>query len=165
MADISRILIDISTQSLSAYDGEILRKSYSVSTSKYGVGELKDSYQTPRGAHIVRAKIGQNLPINTHFVGRRPTGKIYNQNSRGQHPNCDWVLTRIMWLQGSEIGKNRLGNVDTMQRYIYIHGTPDEEPMGVPHSHGCIRMRNKDIIELFDMTPINCPVLIIDQKG
>ena len=114
------------------------------------MGEEKGSGKTPRGLHLIRAKIGTHCPMNTVFVGRRPTGEIYTPKFREQYPNRDWILTRILWLSGLEIGKNRLGYVDTMQRYIYIHGTPDEIEMGVPGSKGCIRMRNFDVVELFD---------------
>ncbi|HNE91495.1 MAG TPA: L,D-transpeptidase, partial [Agitococcus sp.] len=109
---------------------------------------------------IIRAKIGQNQPINSVFKARRPTGEIYNAQLAIQFPTRDWILTRIMWLSGCELGKNRGGQCDTMRRYIYIHGTPDTEPMGIPKSHGCIRMRNEDIIQLFDLVPVYTPVII-----
>ena len=119
-----------------------------------------NSYKTPRGLHIIRAKIGKDTPINTIFVGRRPTGEIYTSKLAEAHPKRDWILTRILWLSGLEIGKNRFGNVDTMRRYIYIHGTPEVEPMEVPLSHGCIRMHNNELIQLFDMVDIGTKVLI-----
>jgi len=125
-------------------------KEYSISTAKLGIGQQKGSNQTPLGWHEIRAKIGRNAEINSVFVGRRPTGEIYSPELANQFPQRDWILTRILWLSGCELGRNRLGEVDSMQRYIYIHGTPDSEPMGTPESHGCIRMRNKEIIELFD---------------
>ena len=131
-----------------------------VSTALKGVGCEKGSNQTPLGKHIVRAKIGQDEPLNTVFVGRRPTGEIYTPALGQAHPNRDWILTRILWLSGTEKGKNRLGSVDTMQRYIYIHGTPDTEPMGIALSHGCIRMRNLDLIKLFDLIEVGTPVVI-----
>jgi L,D-transpeptidase YbiS len=127
-------------------------RQYSISSAKKGVGEQQGSEQTPRGHHIVRAKIGANLPINTVFKARRPTGEIYSAELAEQNANRDWILTRILWLSGCEVGKNRGGNCDTMRRYIYIHGTPDSEPMGIPASHGCIRMRNTDLAELFTLT-------------
>jgi lipoprotein-anchoring transpeptidase ErfK/SrfK len=133
---------------------------YPVSTAKLGIGQDKGSNQTPIGWHQVRAKIGAGLAENTVFVGRRPTGEIYNSELADSAPDRDWILSRILWLSGCELGRNRLGNVDTMQRYIYIHGTPDTEPMGVPLSHGCIRMRNKDVIELFEYLKVGSPVWI-----
>ncbi len=134
--------------------------TYAVSTALNGAGETKDSGCTPRGMHIVRAKIGAGLPEGTVFIGRRPTGEIWSPELAAQHPGRDWILTRILWLSGCEPGVNRLGNCDTMQRYIYIHGTPDSEPMGVPLSHGCIRMRNADVIALFDAVPVGTAVTI-----
>jgi L,D-transpeptidase YbiS len=129
-------------------------KEYSISTAKRGLGQSKGSNQTPLGWHCVRAKIGDAAISNSVFVGRRFTGEIYSSELAKKFPKRDWILSRILWLSGCEVGRNRLGDVDSMQRYIYIHGTPDSEPMGVPESHGCIRMRNTDVIELFDLTPV-----------
>jgi len=145
------ILISISEQNLKLYQHNELVKSYSISTALNGVGSEKDSGKTPLGKHVVRAKIGAGLPINTVFVGRRATGEVFDVQLAKEYPQRDWILSRVLWLSGKEKGLNRLGNVDTMQRYIYIHGTPDSEPMGVAMSHGCIRMRNKDIVELFEL--------------
>lgn len=131
-----------------------------VSTALNGVGEQNGSGQTPTGWHQIRACIGEGMPVNTVFRGRRPTGEIYSEALAAQHPQRDWILTRILWLSGLEPGKNRLGQVDSMRRYIYIHGTPDTEPMGEPRSHGCIRMRNDDVIKLFSMVTPGLPVLI-----
>jgi lipoprotein-anchoring transpeptidase ErfK/SrfK len=146
-----RIEISIPEQSLRLLsdDGEELER-YSVSTSRNGVGEREGSFCTPRGAHIVRAKIGAGQPFNTVFRGRRPTGEVWTPELGERFPGRDWILTRILWLSGWEVGKNRLGNVDTMRRYIYIHGSPDSVEMGKPGSIGCIRMRNTDIVELFE---------------
>ncbi|GAB4302894.1 MAG: L,D-transpeptidase [Methylophaga sp.] len=121
-----------------------------VSTALKGAGEENGSGCTPRGWHQIRACIGHGQPVNAVFVGRRPTGEIYNAQLAQAFPERDWILTRILWLSGLEIGKNRLGNVDTMRRYIYIHGCPDTAPMGQPLSHGCIRMHNQDLLTLFD---------------
>ena len=123
---------------------------YLISTAKNGLGEKKNSFQTPRGWHCVRAKIGANMPLLSVFQARRWTCEIYSSALSAQFPDRDWILTRILWLSGLEIGKNRLGDVDTMQRYIYIHGTADEHTLGIAHSHGCIRMRNQDIVDLFN---------------
>lgn len=133
---------------------------YPISTAKLGIGEQKGSNKTPLGWHTVRAKIGAQADINSVFVGRRLTGEVYSAELAEQFPERDWILTRVLWLGGCEVGRNRLGSVDSMQRYIYIHGTPDSEPMGVPESHGCIRMRNSDVIELFDLVSAGTPVWI-----
>ena len=156
-----RIEISIKQQSLTLYDDEGATKvKYRVSTASNGVGCEKDSGCTPLGAHIIRAKIGAGAAANTVFVGRRPTGEICTPELMAQFPNRDWILTRILWLSGKELGKNRLGNVDTMQRYIYIHGSPDLTEMGKPGSHGCVRMRNAEMIELFDLVAVGMRVFI-----
>jgi lipoprotein-anchoring transpeptidase ErfK/SrfK len=158
--------IDVSvarqTLTLVGDDGRVLRE-YAISTGKAGVGEKFGSFQTPRGRHRIRAKIGGGAPDNTIFVRRRPTGEVWSPEFAEQHPGRDWILTRILWLSGCEPGRNRLGEVDTMRRYIYIHGTPDTVPMGIPGSHGCIRMRNADIVELFDLVPPYTPVTISED--
>ncbi|HZV60956.1 MAG TPA: L,D-transpeptidase [Methylophilaceae bacterium] len=157
------IEISIANQQLHLLNeqGEVL-VSYPVSTALKGAGEVKNSFCTPRGRHIIRAKIGKDVPINTVFKGRRPTGEFWSPELSAQQPGRDWILTRILWLSGCEPGFNRLGNVDSMQRYIYIHGTPDIEPMGQPGSHGCVRMRNSDVIALFDLVPVGTSVRITD---
>lgn len=158
-----RIRISVPAQSLELFDdaGRLIRK-YPVSTSKNGVGEQCDSDCTPRGKHVIRAKIGAGLPLNTVFVGRRPTGEVYNSELGERHPGRDWILTRILWLSGCEPGFNRLRQVDTMRRLVYIHGTSDEQGIGTPVSHGCVRMRNRDVIELFDAVTAGTPVEISD---
>lgn len=145
------IEVDVPTQTLTLKDsqGRILMQT-KVSTARNGVGEEAGSEKTPRGAHYIRAKIGAGLPPNSVLISRRPTNEIYSPQLRSAFPNRDWILTRILWLCGLERGKNRLGKVDTMQRYIYIHGCPDQDPMGVPSSRGCVKMRNSELIELFD---------------
>ena len=149
------ILIDLRKQEL-----VFGNKTYSVSTAKNGPGEKNGSFCTPRGSHIVRAKIGAGQPVNTVFVRRRPTGEIWTPELHAKHPGRDWMLTRLLWLSGCEPGRNRLGAVDTMRRYIYIHGSPDTAEMGKPGSIGCIRMRNRDILELFERVPPYTPVEI-----
>jgi L,D-transpeptidase YbiS len=136
-------------------------KTYAVSTSKHGAGETSGSFKTPRGRHVIRAKIGAGAPPNSVFRGRRATGEIYTAELARLNPERDWILTRILWLSGTEIGRNRLGPVDTMRRFIYIHGTPDSEPLGAPSSIGCIRMANADIIELFDIVDAGTVVDIV----
>ena len=158
-----QIEISIAEQKLNVLDDKGATLAvYAVSTALNGVGEQKNSYCTPRGKHVIRAKIGKDAPVNTVFKGRRPTGELWTPKLAEQLPGRDWILTRILWLSGCEPGFNRLGNVDTMQRYIYIHGTPDTELMGEPGSHGCIRMRNSEVLELFDLVPVGTPVLITD---
>ena len=149
-----KLLVSVARQTLQVVDdnGSVFRE-YPVSTAAAGVGEVSGSYQTPRGPHIVRAKIGGSQPANTVFVRRRPTGEIWTPELAEQFPGRDWILTRILWLSGCQPGHNRLGCVDTMRRYVYIHGSPETAEMGTPGSHGCIRMRNADIIELFDLVP------------
>ena len=155
------IEISITNQALTLLDNlGCVKAKYSVSTAANGVGCEKDSGCTPLGLHIVRAKIGAGAEPNTVFVGRRSTGEICTPELMAQFPNRDWILTRILWLSGTEIGKNRLGNVDTMQRYIYIHGTPDSTDLSVIGSHGCIRMRNADVIALFDLVEVGTIVVI-----
>jgi L,D-transpeptidase YbiS len=158
-----KINVYIAQQQLELQDdaGQVLRR-YAVSSSAKGVGERVGSGCTPRGKHIIRAKIGADQPENTVFVGRRTSGEIYTPELGAQFPERDWILTRILWLSGCEPGFNRLGKCDTMRRYIYIHGTPDSVPLGIPDSHGCIRMRNADLIELFDRVPAGTAVEIIE---
>lgn len=155
------INISIATQELTVLDGDgELLAQFPVSTAANGAGCEKDSGCTPFGAHVVRAKIGEGAPINAVFVGRRLTGEICTPELMKAFPNRDWILTRILWLSGTEVGVNRLGNVDTMQRYIYIHGTPDSTDMCTVGSHGCVRMRNTDIIALFNLVPVGTTVWI-----
>ena len=141
------------------YDNKVIFEA-SVSTALNGAGEQKNSGCTPTGMHQIRACIGAGQAENTVFLGRRPTGEIYTDALGQQFPDRDWILTRILWLSGLELGKNRLENVDTMQRYIYIHGCPDSLPMGMPLSHGCIRMHNKDLLQLFDLVKPDTKVWI-----
>jgi len=159
-----RIEVDVPNQTLTLFLNESVHKTFRIATGKKGVGEKFGSEQTPRGRHIIRAKVGAGAAPNTVFVGRRPTGEIYTPSMRELHPKRDWILTRIMWLSGLEPGFNRLGDVDTMRRYVYIHGCPDEDEMGIPSSHGCVKMRNKDVITLFDTVPAGTPVLIKDGE-
>ncbi len=157
-----KITIHIPTQTLQLFDdsGKRLR-DYSVSTAANGVGEESGSFCTPRGKHVIRAKIGAGQPENAVFVKRRPTGEIYTPVLGAAHPKRDWILTRILWLCGQEPGYNRWGTCDTMRRYIYIHGTPDETPLGKPGSHGCVRMRNADLLELFELVAAGTVVEIV----
>lgn len=156
----SRIKIDIDAQHLELIDDGVVR-TYPVSTALAGAGEVNGSFCTPRGRHVIRAKIGAGQPVNAVFVGRRTTGEIYTPELEVRHPGRDWILTRILWLSGCEPGFNRLGPVDTMRRYIYIHGAPDSVSMGQPESHGCIRMRNEDVLDLFGRVPVGTFVDIV----
>jgi L,D-transpeptidase YbiS len=156
-----RININIISQHLDLLDdsGNLIKR-YPISSAKNGVGELNGSYCTPRGRHIIRAKIGAGQPLNAVFIERRPTGEVYSPELASSSPGRDWILTRILWLSGCERGYNRMGQVDTMRRAIYLHGSPDTADMGKPGSRGCIRMRNRDIVELFDLVPIRTLVEI-----
>jgi len=145
----SLIVVNIAEQRLQLFMGDTVAMDVAIASAKNGVGEQAGSERTPRGWHQVRAMIGGDAKTNAVFVGRRTTGEIYSPDLRRAFPSRDWVLTRILWLSGLEPGKNRLGMVDTMRRYIYIHGCPGEDEMGVPGSHGCVKMRNTDVIKLF----------------
>ena len=162
MNEPTRIEISLGEQRLRYWEDGAAVMDVAVSTAKNGAGERQGSGCTPRGAHLIRAKIGAGAPPNTVFVGRRPTGEIYSRELGERFPNRDWILTRILWLSGREPGRNRLGEVDTMRRYIYLHGTPDHVQLGQPGSHGCVRMRNRDIIALFDRVPVRTPVFITE---
>ena len=135
---------------------------YPVSTARQGAGEQMESGCTPRGLHRIRLKIGEGCPENTVFVSRRPSGEIYDAELAESYPERDWILSRILWLDGLQPGINRGGRNDTLRRYIYIHGTPEESLIGMPVSHGCIRMRNRDLIKLFDWTENGMPVEIVE---
>lgn len=152
--------VDLPTQQLMILENNRVLQQMPISSAKNGAGEQYGSFQTPRGWHVIRAKIGAGQPINTVFVERRPTGEIYHPALRAQYPERDWILTRIFWLSGLEVGKNRLGRVDTMRRFIYIHGTPDDVDMTVPGSKGCIRMHNHFLLTLFDLIPVGTKLLI-----
>ena len=158
----SSIRIAIPEQTLELFDdsGALLRR-YLVSTSSRGAGERNGSYCTPRGRHVIRAKIGAGAPLNTVFAERRPTGEFYSPEFAARHPGRDWILTRILWLSGCEPGVNRLGEVDTMRRFIYIHGSADTAVMGKPGSIGCVRMHNRDLVELFDLVSAGTPVNLV----
>ena len=144
------IRIRVPDQRLELLEDGAVAASYPVSTARNGPGERRGSGCTPRGWHRIRIKIGAGLPLNAVFVGRRPTGEIYSSDLAASYPERDWILTRILWLTGLETGFNRGGDRDTLRRFIYLHGCPDEAPMGIPLSHGCIRLRNPDLLELFD---------------
>ncbi len=156
----SYLAISVSAQTLTLYQNNQISCVYPVSTSKNGAGQRRGSECTPLGWHVVRAKIGAGCPINSVFVGRRATGEFYSPELAAQYPERDWILTRILWLGGLEPGKNRYGDVDTCWRYIYIHGAPDETITGLPASHGCIRMKNKDLVDLFDQVKSGTKVQI-----
>ena len=156
-----RISLSEQTLALFAADGACVRR-YPVSTALKGAGEVQGSGCTPRGRHRIRACIGAGAAPGTVFRGRRPTGEIWTPELAARHPERDWILSRILWLCGEEPGFNRLGSVDTQRRYIYIHGTGDDQPMGIPLSHGCVRMRNRDLIELFELVGAGTPVEIVE---
>ena len=155
-----RIEISLGEQRLRLIEGEELLCEYPVSTAKNGAGEQSGSECTPRGQHKIRAKIGKGAPEGAVFIGRRPTGEVYSRELAEQFPERDWILSRILWLSGLERGFNRFGKVDTFWRYIYLHGCPDELINGIAASHGCVRMRNSDIIELFERVEAGVTVFI-----
>jgi len=157
------VRISLAAQRLTLLENNRIVANWPVSTAVKGAGEESGSEQTPRGRHIIRAKIGAGAPPGAVFVGRRPTGEICTPEVFAAQPVRDWILTRILWLSGLEPGRNRLGKVDTMRRYIYIHGCPDTVPLGTPGSHGCIRMRNAHIIELFERVVVGTPVEIVAE--
>ncbi len=157
---LSSLVVCPKTQQMFVYNADKIIKTYPISTAKNGLGEEINSFKTPRGLHKIRAKIGANAPLNAIFVGRRFKGEIYTPKLNEQYPDRDWILTRILWLCGMEPGFNRYGSVDTMKRYVYIHGSPIERPTGTPTSKGCVRMRNEDIMELFDNVAAGTEVLI-----
>jgi hypothetical protein len=158
--DEKMVEIDIDSQILTLHRADSGAQTWPVSTARNGPGERENSGCTPRGRHRVRLLIGAGCADNTVFVGRRPSGEIYSPELQAAHPQRDWILTRIVWLTGCEPGFNRGGRRDTLRRFIYIHGCPDREPMGVPLSHGCIRMRNRDIRSLFDQIEVGTSVVI-----
>lgn len=158
--DQADVLINLKDQTLSLPK---LNKFYVVSTGKNGIGEQENSGKTPRGWHRIAEKFGANEPKNAVFKARQWTGEVYDAELVAEYPERDWILSRILWLSGLEAGFNQGEGCDTYQRYIYIHGTPDTEPMGIPMSHGCIRMRNDDVVELFNLVPIDAKVYISEK--
>ena len=154
------IHISIPQQTLTGFSAGVPLCTYPVSTALNGAGEQEGTGCTPRGRHRIRARIGDGLPVRSVFIGRRPTGEIWSAELAQQHPSRDWILTRILWLCGEQPGYNRGGRSDSQRRYIYIHGTGDDQPMGQPLSHGCIRLRNEDMLALFEATPAGCAVYI-----
>lgn len=155
------ILIDLETQTLILPK---LKKKYLISSGKNGIGEAGNSGKTPRGWHRVAEKFGENLPANSVFIARQATGETYSADYAAQFPERDWILSRILWLKGLEQGFNLGEGCDTYRRYIYIHGTPDNQPMGIAASHGCIRMRNQDVIELFESIATDALVYLSECK-
>jgi len=158
---IESIEINLKTQNCRVFttDGIV---DYPCSTALNGPGEQDGSGCTPRGSHRIRAIIGLGEPANAVFVGRRPTGERWTEQLHEGYPNRDWILGRILWLCGNDSGLNRGGKVDSQRRYIYIHGTSEEGKIGTPASHGCIRMINKEVIELFSLVKLNTKVLILE---
>lgn len=162
----NRLYIDVDLRRQQLYlweafpDGDMLIRQYPVSTATNGPGENSGSYCTPRGRHRIAEKIGAGAPLYAAFKARQPTGEIWTPELDAKHPGRDWILTRILWLEGLEPGRNKGGSVDSHARYIYIHGTNEEHKVGTPASHGCIRMRNADVAELFDRVEVGTEVRI-----
>lgn len=154
--------VDVAEQRLVVWQGERTVAEWPVSTALAGTGQAEGSGATPLGWHYIRAAIGADQPAGSVFRGRRPTGEVFSASLAAEHPERDWILTRILWLCGLERGVNRGGSVDSQRRYIYLHGTPPSEPMGVPRSHGCIRLRDKALLALFALAPPGTPVWLHD---
>jgi hypothetical protein len=154
------IRVSIDDQRLELLEGDEVIRSWPVSTSANGAGEIDGSEKTPRGLHEIREKIGADAPERAVFVGREATGEVCTPTHFASEPERDWILTRILRLGGCEPGRNAGEGVDSYDRYIYIHGTPDEARIGTPLSHGCVRMRNADVIELFERTEVGTRVEI-----
>ncbi len=154
------IVVQVNEQCLSLYQHGRLQHSWPVSTAKNGIGNRPNSYQTPVGAHRIDEKIGDGAKPGTVFSGRVATGQIIDVTTGNINPDLDLITSRILWLTGMEPGINQGGSVDSHRRYIYIHGTADEAHIGQPVSQGCIRMRNDDVIELFDLVETGTLVLI-----
>jgi hypothetical protein len=154
------VVINLARQHLELRAGGDVVLACAVSTASNGPGEVMGSECTPRGMHVIEEKIGTGCAPNTVFVGRRPNGEVCTPALRAMHPGRDWIVTRILWLGGLEHGRNRGGNVDTRARYIYLHGTPEHTRMGVPGSHGCVRLRNADVMTLFDLVSVGTLVRI-----
>lgn len=163
-----KIIVSIAAQTLTLYDHDAPVQQFSISTALNGVGELEGTGCTPLGKHRICEKFGADLPVGAVLVGRKFTGEIYSNALAAKHPDRDWILSRILWLDGMEAGKNSgiqctpdgEACCDSKARYIYIHGTPDSEPMGEPRSHGCVRMRNSDVMALFELVDVDTPVHI-----
>jgi hypothetical protein len=155
------IWIDLAEQTLTLPKHN---KVYLISSGQNGIGEQENTGKTPRGWHKIALKFGQTAPQNAVFIARQETGEVYDEALAAEFPERDWILSRILWLSGLEDNFNQGEGCDTFKRYIYIHGTPDTEPMGIPMSHGCIRMRNQDVIELFDLIAEEALVFISEHK-
>ncbi|VAW51241.1 ErfK/YbiS/YcfS/YnhG family protein [hydrothermal vent metagenome] len=155
------INISVAKQELKLLDEDgLLLHQYPVSTSKYGTGSENGSEKTPLGLHRIKEKLGGAMPVNEVYIGRVPHGNLEECLEQGVELPDDVIMSRIMWLEGMEPGRNHGGYVDTYQRYIYIHGTNHEENIGTPASIGCIRMCNKDVVDLFRQVEIGSEVLI-----
>ena len=159
-AESAHIEVDISEQRLYLIENSIIKASYPISTSKYGEGSIENSFKTPLGKHSIKEMIGDEAEINTIFTSRINTKRSATIIDQFEDTDNDYVTSRIMWLDGEEDGLNKGGNVDSFRRYIYIHGTHEEGLIGTKASHGCIRMFNYDVIELFNLVNIGTKVLI-----
>ena len=159
-AESAYIEVDISEQRLYLIENSLIKASYPISTSKYGEGSIENSFKTPLGEHSIKEMIGEEAEINTIFTSRINTKRSATIIDQFEDTDNDYVTSRIMWLDGEEEGFNKGGNVDSYRRYIYIHGTHEEGLIGTKASHGCIRMFNYDVIELFNLVNIGTKVLI-----
>ncbi len=151
----------VSEQALYVLRSGTILDRYPVSTSKYGIGNREGSFQTPLGRHRIAKKAGYGAPLGSVLEDRRLTGKVAAIDTGGSGAPRDVITTRVLWLQGLETGVNRGEGIDSLRRFIYIHGTTSEGLIGSPASNGCVRMRNRDVAELFDLVPEGTDVEIV----
>ena len=155
------LFVSIENQILYEINKNQIIRTYDISSSKYGFGNKENSNKTPIGLHLIKKKFGDKVPIYGKFIGRKFYGKIATIFTDATKSETDDITSRILWLEGLEENINKGDGIDSYKRYIYIHGTSEEGLIGRPASHGCIRMKNKDIIELYDKIKIGTLVLIL----
>jgi hypothetical protein len=157
------IYVSVKKQKLYYIKNSQIDSEFTISTAKKGIGNIKNSDKTPTGLHQIKEKHGDNTPLNGKMIGRKFYGKIAEIYSDTTTSKTDDITTRILWLDGLETNINKGGNVDSFNRYIYIHGTSEEGKLGKPASHGCIRMSNNDVLELYNKVSLKTKVLILDK--
>lgn len=155
------LFVSIENQKMYRIQSKNIIETYEISTSKYGIGNQMGSNKTPTGLHKINSKYGHKTPINGRMIGRVFYGQIAKIFSDTTTSKTDDITSRILWLEGLENGINKGDNIDSYKRYIYIHGTSEEGRIGIPSSHGCVRMKNKDVIDLFNEVAIGTFVLIL----
>jgi len=155
------LFVSIENQKMYRIQSKNIIETYDISTSKYGIGNQMGSNKTPTGLHKINSKYGHKTPVNGRMIGRVFYGQIAKIFSDTTTSKTDDITSRILWLEGLENGINKGDNIDSYKRYIYIHGTSEEGRIGIPSSHGCVRMKNKDVIDLFNEVAIGTFVLIL----